>query len=213
MHSILYNILVCHVFSIAHRTDPILSYLGDHQGVIRTSDFQRAGFHNRYLKDLTEEGILVRIKAGLYISTDRLTASGYPEVTLAIPGAVICLASALSYYNLTTYEPPAIHAAVPRDDRIVPPDFPPVHKFSFGKQRYSLGITTVTVEGYTVPIYNQEKTICDAVHFRSRLGQDIMNEAFRNYLSQESCDINRLIEYATLLGSEGSVRNHLRILS
>ena len=48
----------------------ISEYLESHDGVIRTTDFQRAGFHNSYLAELSEEGRLVRLKAGLYITAE-----------------------------------------------------------------------------------------------------------------------------------------------
>ena len=79
-------------------------YLKTHGGVIRTSDFQKAGFHNSYLSVLTEEGFLVRLKAGLYIAAETQTVSGFYEIQLALPNAVICLASALTFYEMSTYE-------------------------------------------------------------------------------------------------------------
>ncbi len=88
---------------------------------------------NSYLSELTDEGRLIRLKAGLYITVEALTVSGFYEIQLALPSAIICLASALTYYDLTVYEPPAVHAAIPRDERVLPPDFPPTRRFSFGK--------------------------------------------------------------------------------
>ena len=127
--------------------DRIAEYLTEHDGVIRTTEFQQAGFHNSYLSELTEEGRLVRLKAGLYIAAEIQTVSGFYEIQLALPPAVVCLASALGYYDLSTYEPPAVHVAIPRDDRILPPEFPPTRRFSFGKTRYQLGITQEQIEG------------------------------------------------------------------
>lgn len=191
----------------------ISEYVTTHDGVIRTKDFQQAGFHNLYLSELTEEGSLVRLKAGLYITAEAQTTSGFYEIQLALPTAVICLASALMHYDLTTYEPSAIHVAVPRDERVLPPEFPPIRRFSFGKTRYNLGIVNDQIEGHDIRVYDREKTICDAIRYRRVLGQDVINEAVRNYIKTEGRNVDRLIEYSRILRVEGPVKMHLRLMT
>ena len=181
--------------------------------MVRTADFQRAGFHNSYLAELTGEGRLVRLKAGLYITSEARTASGFFEILLALPNAVICLASALEFYELTTYEPPAVHVAVPRDDRTLPPVFPPIRRFSFGEPRYGLGVSEVEIEGRDIMIYDREKTICDAIRYRRVLGQDVTNEAVRTYLASPGTKVGRLVKYSRILRVEGPVRTHLRLIA
>jgi predicted transcriptional regulator of viral defense system len=189
----------------------IEDYLKEHAGVIRTTEFQRAGLHNSYLTMLADEGRIVRIKPGLYIASEAQTASGFFEVRLALTNAVVCLASALAYHELSSYEPPSIHVAIPRGDRTKPPAFPPVRRFSFGGARYELGVQDVEVEGRTIRVYDPEKTVCDSIRFRRTLGQDIVNEAIRNYLRRPSANIDRVVEYARVLRDEGPVHTHLRI--
>jgi predicted transcriptional regulator of viral defense system len=189
----------------------IEQYLEAHTGVIRTIEFQQAGLHNTYLTALSDEGRIVRIKPGLYIASESQTASGFFEVQLALSSAVVCLASALAYYDLTTYEPPSVQVAIPRGDRTKPPNFPPTRRFSFGGIRHQLGVVTVEVEGRAVRIYDREKTICDTVRFRRTLGQDVVNEAIRNYLQGRDKNVDRVMEYSRRLRDEGPVRTHLRI--
>lgn len=184
----------------------IEGYLDHHAGIIRTQEFQRAGFHNAYLATLVDQGRVVRLKPGLYLATESQTASGFFEVQLALPHAVVCLASALSHY-----EPPEVQVAIPRGDRTRPPDFPPSRRFSFADDRYSLGIETESIDGREVRIYDREKSICDAIRFRRTLGQDVVNEAVRSYLGQSQKDIDKVIEYSRMLRQEGPVQDHLRI--
>ncbi|MFP4377793.1 MAG: type IV toxin-antitoxin system AbiEi family antitoxin domain-containing protein [Spirochaetales bacterium] len=189
----------------------IEQYLEARAGVIRTTEFQQGGLHNSYLTALTDEGRIVRIKSGLYIASESQTASGFFEVQLALPSAVVCLASALAYYELTTYEPPSVQVAIRRGDRTKPPIFPPTRQFSFGGIRHELGVVAVEVEGRTIKIYDREKTICDTVRFRRALGQDVVNEAIRNYLQGPDTKVDRVMEYSRRLRDEGPVRTHLRI--
>jgi len=191
----------------------INEYLKTQGGVIRTSEFQKAGFHNSYLSELTEEGYLVRLKAGLYIAAETQTVSGFYEIQLALPNAVICLASALTFYEMSTYEPSSVHIALPRNERILPPDFPPIRRFSFGSARYELGVKREQIEGHSIQIYDREKTICDVIIYRRVLGQDITNEAVRNYLSTPGSNLDLLLEYSRLLRVEGPVEQHLRLMT
>lgn len=186
-------------------------YLMENAGVIQTADFQRAGLHNKYISALIDEGRLVRVKPGLYIASDMQTASGYFEIQLAIPAAVICLGSALTFYDLSTYEPPSVHVAVPRGNRIRPPEFPPIKRFTYGARRYNLGVVQEELEGKTFKIYDREKTICDVIRFRRTLGQDVVNEAIRNYLTGRNTNVAGLLKHARELNEEGPVQIHLRI--
>ena len=191
----------------------INEYLKTQGGVIRTSEFQKAGFHNSYLSELTEEGYLVRLKAGLYIAAETQTVSGFYEIQLALPNAVICLASALTFYEMSTYEPSSVHIALPRNERILPPDFPPILRFSFGNARYELGVKREQIDGHSIQIYDREKTICDVISYRRVLGQDITNEAVRNYLSTPGSNMDLLLEYSRLLRVEGPVEQHLSLMT
>jgi predicted transcriptional regulator of viral defense system len=182
-------------------------------GVVKTGVFQKAGFHNSYLAELMREGVLVRLKSGLYISAESQSVSGFYETLLALPKAVICLASALAFYELTTYEPPAVHVAIPRNDRTLPPEYPPVRIFSFSGQRFSIGQSLINIENHEISIYDREKTICDIIRFRRIIGQDIVNEALRNYLHGPQSAPDKLIRYARQLKVEGPVLNHLRLIS
>lgn len=197
-----------------HKTrNRIDEYLQSHNGILRTIDFQKAGLHNSYLKELVDEGILIRLKTGLYLKVENQTTSGFYEIQTALPDAVICLASALAFYELTSYEPPSVHIAIPRDDRTLPPEYPPVRKFSFGSTRYTLGLIKVKDEGNEIAMYDREKTICDSIRYRRTLGQDVVNEAVRNYLGSRDTNIDKLIEYSRVLKSEGPVQTHLRLMS
>ena len=191
----------------------IEQYLNEHDGVIRTGEFQRAGLHNAHLSTLVEDGRIVRLKTGLYIASEAQSVAGMFEAQLALPNSVICLGSALAFYELSTFEPPAIHVAVPRGDKTKAPDYPPTRRFSFGPARYGLGSVQSSSDGRVITIYDREKTICDMISYRRVLGQDLVNESLRNYLSMPGTNIDRLLEYARQLRVEGPVQSHLRIMA
>ena len=180
------------------------------EGCLRTFDLIAAGIHNIHLSQLVAEGTLTRIKNGLYILTEQETVSGFYEVELALPSSVICLGSALSYYNLSTFEPSEVHVAIRRDDRTRPPEFPPVRTFSFSGVRYETGIIQEQIESHSIRIYDREKTICDAIRYRKVLGEDVAYESVRNYVSGTSKSIDRLLDYGGRFRMRPTVERMIR---
>jgi hypothetical protein len=69
------------------------------------------------------------------------------------------------------------------------------------------------IEGHPIQIYDREKTICDIIIYRHVLGQDITNEAVRNYLATPGKNLDLLLEYSRLLRAEGPVKQHLRLMT
>ena len=188
----------------------ILELARTQQGTVRTADVLTAGIHNVYLRDLVADGSLAKPKNGLYFLTGAETVAGFFEVQLALPSAVICLGSALSYYNLSSYEPAVVHVAVRRDDKTKAPRFLPVRVFSFGGTRYEMGIVEEQIEGHTTRIYDREKTLCDAIRFRRILGEDVTYESLRTYLRSRRRSIDRLLDYAERLRMLPTVERMIR---
>src|SRR5690554_7879028 len=83
------------------------SVLVKQNGFARTRDFMNAGITPYYLKRLESMGEIIRVKQGVYRHPDqkREPLDELIEVSKLVPKGVICLLSALSYYELTTYNP------------------------------------------------------------------------------------------------------------
>ena len=74
-------------------------------GYIRTKDISSKGINRRYLRDLINEGVIERIKQGLYKWKDTKfdVEEELINVSKIIHHGVICLVSALAYYELTSF--------------------------------------------------------------------------------------------------------------
>ncbi len=192
----------------------IIQYINSqNDGMISTGGFIKAGFHNKYINELIENDILFKIKNGLYINKDKVTNTGFYEVQKAISGSIICLGSAISYYNLTNYEPPYIWIAVKRGRKVHLPKYPKVKVFHFSNKQYETGIISEKIEGNNINIYNIEKTICDIIRYRNKIGIDITNEVVKNYLNRDENNLQKITKYAKQLRIYNPVFNYLRILS
>jgi len=90
----------------------------DSAGGYATSKKVRAkGIHPRDFKSALDDKIITKIKPGIYKLTDTITTAnqGFVDVSYAVPDGVICLLSALSYYELTTFNPRVVFVAIKRN--------------------------------------------------------------------------------------------------
>ncbi len=120
-------------------------------------------------------------------------------ITKASKYTVICLASALQFYNLTTYISPKITIGVPNNVSHLKFEYPPVKLYYFDKSTYKIGITRIKTNSGIIRIYDLERTICDAFRFRKKLGEDIAVESLINYVKRKDSNISKLMEYASML--------------
>lgn len=172
----------------------ITDYIAQNGGFISSADAKKALLYNELL-DGTRNGLIVRIRRGVYALNEGLSKQMIDVETL-IPGGVLCLYSAWSHHELTTQIPQAYHIAVERSRKIILPDFPPIELSFMSKKAYELGIEERTIDGFKVKVYNLEKSVCDAIKYRNKIGFDVSSEILKNYLVRKDRDITRLYEYA-----------------
>ena len=122
--------------------------------------------------------------------------SSFVDITKVNSKAVICLNSALHYYNLSTINPNFVHVDVPNNTAWFSLDYPPVKLFFFSDTIYPLEIIEIKGSNGTFKICSTEKTICDAFRYRKRKGEDIALEALKNYMRRKESDLNRLNKVA-----------------
>lgn len=189
---------ICSSFAIDKRIEMnITEYMALNGGYISSADAKKVSLYNQLLYG-TRAGQIVRVRRGVYALNNGL-AKQMIDVETLIPGGVLCLYSAWSYHELTTQIPQAYHIAVERTRRVTLPVFPPIELSFMTQKAYELGIIEVEIDGFKVKVYDLEKSVCDAIKYRNKIGLDVSSEIFNNYLSRKDRDITRLYEYASLL--------------
>jgi len=178
--------------------DEIIKYIKEH-GYARMKELKEAGFHTRKISVLLKNGQIEKVKPGLYKvpnydGHDYL--SSFLDITKAAPKAVICLMSAISYYELSTVNPSEIFIAIPLAEKPPKIKYPPIRVFYWPERNYNLGIEEIKTKKGNIKIYDKEKTICDFFRYRDKLGEDIAFEALKNYLRLKDFDLNKLRNYA-----------------
>jgi len=191
----------------------ILSIFAEHSGYARTQDIKSKGIHHKYLQQLVAEGTILKIKHGLYSLSEIDSYTALGEALLTVPDGIICMGTALSHYELTTWNPPEIHIALPRGRKLVLPDYPPIQLYHVSADLFTLGRTKEKTDfGQSISIYNRERVVCDAVRFRNKIGLDIMKEVLREYMQSEYRDLNSLNHYARKLRIESVLNQYMDVL-
>ena len=169
-------------------------------GYVKMKDLKEASVQTRDIKRLLTEGEIEKIKPGLYKLADLTEKDGvsisFIDICHAVPNGVICLLSALEFYNLTTFIPSEVYVAIPNSGKPPQIQYPPTRFYYFRDSFYQCGIETISTSFGNVKIYNREKTICDMFRYRKKLGEDVALEGLNNYIKTTEANIKILHDYA-----------------
>jgi predicted transcriptional regulator of viral defense system len=168
--------------------------------IFKASEARSRGIPSRMLAHFCQKGIIERISRGVYRVLD---ASSGVDLDLedliltvsSIPRGVICLISALCYYNLTDQIMREYWIAIPNADKS--PKRP--HTRIVRMRNMTLGIDTVKIGKYKVKIFDRERTLVDSFRY---LSSEIAIKAIQLYLKQSSrhkIDLPKLSKYAKAL--------------
>jgi len=169
-------------------------------GILKTSEAIRLGIHPRILYQMRDLGLLEQLERGVY-RLKSLPDFSEPDLVLIakkIPNGVICLISALAYYELTTQIPHFIYVAIPVKSKRPRLSFPPTRYFWYSEKNHQAGVEIKSIGGYPIKIYSIEKTLADCVKFRNKLGMDIVIESLKMYWRRKGTNIDKLFEYIKL---------------
>ncbi len=163
-----------------------------------------------HLKKLIEERKVHKARHGFYVYLDYLQLDEHVMVAKMIPAGVFCLFSAWLIHELSTTVPHKYHLALPRTTKISAAGYPPLAFHYLSKQVYKLGVAEIAIDGQQVKCYDLERSVCDAVKFRSQAGEDVMLEVIKNYMYRSDRNLNRLQQYAKLLRMENIMMPYLK---
>lgn len=195
-------------------TEKIYKVFKHGTGYARTKDIMEAGIHNIYLNDLLENGQIEKIKRGLYrwVGMNESGQQGMLDVSRAIPGGVICLLSALSYYNLTIVKPMEVSIAISNKRKVIVPEYPPVKLYYFNTAIFEAGKIEQHIGTHSFFIYDKEKTLCDCIKYRNQIGMDVIKEALHEYLRNSSRNLEVLIKYSEICKVKPIMKNYLEVM-
>jgi len=156
------------------------------------------------------KGSVVRIRRGVFAMPAALANTMY-DFDKIVPGGVLCNYSAWSYYGLTTQIPLSFCIAIEQKRKVRLPEYPPITLFYQSKEQLYLGRTRTNISGYEVSIFDIERSVCDALKNRNKIGMDVCAEIINTYLRRKDRNLNRLAEYAKTLRVGKILHNYLEL--
>lgn len=184
----------------------------EHGGVIETKQAAQRGISRAMLSKLCQRGLIQRVTRGQYVLPDDLEDE-LLSISRRSRYLVFSHETALYLHGISD-RTPFVHAIT------VPSDHAPstgikqqCKVYYIQKALFDLGkCTLITPEGNEVPGYDLERTICDVVRSRSRIGTETLLSALKLYARDERKDLNRLNRYAKLLHTEAALHQYLEVL-
>ena len=161
----------------------------------------KEGISRQALSRLCKRGHLERITRGIYRSVhfefsdmENMIFEDLFKSASAISNGIICLISALSYYELTEEIPREYWIAIPNSQKVKK-----IPNIRFVRMRnITLGVTFIKVGQYRVKIFDRERCIIDAFRY---LSKEIAIKALKAYFENTEIkkSISKLNSYAKQL--------------
>lgn len=182
--------------------------IADNGGFVAKNELTSSQYH-RLLSDVSD-GKVIRIRRGIFALSSALANTMY-DLDKIIPGGVLCNYTAWSHYGLTTQIPLSICVAIERRRKVKLPDYPPITLSYQSTKQLELGRIRTIINGYEVSVFDMERSVCDALKTRNKIGMDVCSEIINNYLQRKDRNLNRLAEYVKELRVANILHNYLEL--
>lgn len=179
-------------------------------GILTTKMLDQNKIHRQYLKNLVDEGYVVKVSRGVYV-TPYKDVSEYFIVGEQYKTGIFSHNTALYFYDLTDRTPFELDMTFPNNVRIT--NYM-INAHYINKERFELGLTTKTLaDGTTIRLYNMERTICDIIRDRNKIDSQIFNTALKEYMKRKDKNLNLLYEYAKVFKISKILKMYLEVLA
>jgi predicted transcriptional regulator of viral defense system len=169
-------------------------------GMVRPGDLEAKGVPRAHLYRLAEEGLVERRARGLYVASGHAYSEDHTmaQVAKRVPGAVVCLLTALRFHKLTTQLPREVWIALPEKARRPNVDFVRLRVARFSGASFTEGVETHVIEGVPVRIYSAAKTVADCFKYRNKVGLDVAIEALKDFTRRHRGGTAELARFARI---------------
>lgn len=192
------------------KIDKIKEIMEIHNGILSSKILDENHIHRQYLKNLLEEGYIVKVSRGVYVRPDRDVNEFY-IMNQQFKTGIFSHATALYFYNLTDRTPFTLDMTFPSNVRVCKDMLTPHY---INQERFELGLTIKELgDGTSIRIYDMERTICDIIRDRNKIDVQIFNTALKEYMKNNEKNLIVLYEYAKKFKILKIVKMYISILA
>ncbi len=167
-------------------------------GVLRARDLETRGIPRGRLMGMLRRGEVQRIGRGLYRLRDAPLSELETIATVSkrIPGAIVCLLTALHVHGIGTQAPRDVWIALDRKARKPQASGLPVRVVRFSGPMLRYAIETREVLGVPVRLTSPARTVVDCFRYRKKIGMDVALEALRDAVSSRRATVDEIARAA-----------------
>jgi len=177
-----------------------IEFLKKRGGMVSYKEIINAGFNKAFLRNNLDSGQIQKVDRALYRLSDDFTLStpDLVAVSIKVSKGVVCLLSALAFYEVTSEIPHHINIAIPRGAWANKINYPPVKFYHFASKAWKAGIEKFEIEGYQIKVYSLAKTIADCFKFRNKIGMNVAREALKIAITEKGVQPKEIMQYAEI---------------
>lgn len=166
-------------------------------GLFRFRDLGRLGLTRGRLRGMLLRGEAEQLGRGLYRRGGRITElDTVATVCARVPGAIVCLLSALLIHRIGTQVPNEVWIALDRKARRPRVTDLPVRIVRFSGPMLRQGIDVRRVQGMRVRITSPARTVVDCFRYRNKIGPDIALEALKDVIATRRTSVDEIVSCA-----------------
>lgn len=160
------------------------------------------GFSDHEIKQLVEEGKLVRGRRGVYVQPEATPSRQHDlaQVACTVQNGVFVLITALAFHMIGTEVARQVWLQIPMKARPPKIDWPPLRLVrSSLPEAFSIGVETHLIDGIEMMITSPARTVVDCFKHRNKIGLDVFLEALRETTRSKKATIGEIGEMARKL--------------
>ena len=176
----------------------VIARHGELPGLFRAMDMEVRGIPRQRVTEMQRRGEVQRVARGLY----RLRSAPATEletiaaVSKRIPGAIVCLLTALHVHGIGTQAPRDVWIAIDRKARKPQVSGLRVKVVRFSGPMLRYAIKTREVLGVTVRLTSPARTVVDCFRYRNKIGLDVALEALRDAIRSRRATVGEIARVA-----------------
>ena len=180
--------------------------------IITTAAAEAVGISRAMLSKLCMGGKIQRIAKGQYMLVDEMPDE-LLSISLRTERLVFSHETALFLHGISD-RTPFVHSITAPANRVPSPSLREECKVYYIKpELFELGRTKLTTPfGNQVSCYDLERTICDIIRSRNKIGTETFLAALKQYAASPKKDLNRLNLYAKKMSLTNVLRQYLEVL-
>ena len=161
----------------------------------RPSEVEKLGITYDQLVRLVRAGVVERVQRGLYrlVSAELTEHATVAAVCARVPNAVVCLITALNFYEIGTQLSPRVWIAIHHKAR--PPRLPQIRTrlVRFSGAAWTYGVREAVFNGVPARITSPARTIVDCFRFERLIGREAALEALHEGLRERKVTVDALM--------------------